>query len=358
MTSSSSEDHKIREWQKDVVRSIADDAPATAREPLPARSNPPPFRSESPPSRAVVVNQIVTNPPVVVTRVRAPEPKPSEEISTKAMIGTVVGATAGAFIAYAMVKGASEDSQPTKIHERVTYRTIEAPAKYDIVQPRPITSIPIEYSHSHHDPLANRNSAVRTIVAPSARAETLATTSHHSRHSDTPGYKVVSSRDGPIVMIDNEANDARSHAPSTRTAIRPPSASHAQPSAPVTEVRIARDVPLPTHSQASRYSRGTSATVKQPSQAPAPLVEEPREKPLPSVAPDDSISQASTGRSKGSGRSKHHRSSHHGRSREGHRSEREYEGRRGSKVGDLVDDVVGALKGTSIKGVERRSVRG
>ena len=356
MASSSSEDSKIREWQKDVVRSIADDAPATVREPLPARSHPPPFRSEPPPSRAVVVNQIVTNSPVIVTRVKAPEPKPSEEISTRAMIGTVVGATAGAFIAYAMVKGASEDSQPTKIRERVTYRTIEAPAEYHTIQSRPTIRIPIEDSRSHHDPLANRSSAVHTIVTPPPRAETLATTAQHSRHSDTRGYKVVSSRDGPIVMIDNEANDPRSHAPSNRTAVLPPTATHAPPSAPVTEVRIARDVPLPTHSQASRYSRGTSATAKPPSKAPAPLVEEPREKPLPSVVPNDSISQVSTRRSKDSGRSKHHRSSHHGRSKEGHRSEREYEGRRGSKVGDIVDDVVGALKGTSIK--ERRSVRG
>ncbi|KAL6721271.1 hypothetical protein ACLMJK_000373 [Lecanora helva] len=368
MVNSSSEDQKIRNWQKDVVRSIADDAPPPAR-----TYHAPPIQSDPPRARPVVVNQIVTNPPpVVVTRMKAQEPKPSEEISTKAMIGTVVGATAGAFIAYAMVKGASEDSQPAKVQERITYRAVEAPAGYNAVQPRPVTRIPIEDSRSHHDPYTTRNSAVHTIAPAPARAETIHTTSQHSKHTDDPSYKIINSREGPIVMVDNEQNDTRSRAPppsrhttvppSHHTTIRQPAVAAPPPSAaPITEVRIAKDVPLPSHSQTSRYTRGTSATVRprSPKQSPP---NESREIPLPSVAPDDSISQVSTRISRDSGRSKrHHHSSHHhhGHGKSERKSEREYEDRRSSrsKVGDMVEEVVGALKGTSLRGSEARTSR-
>ena len=357
MTSNNSEDQKIREWQKDVIRSIGDDNSTTTRNPPPARSTLPPSRLE--PSRPVVVNQIVTNPPVVVTRVRAPEPKPSEEISTQAVIGTVVGATAGAFIAYAMVKGNSESFTPLRAQERITYRTIEAPIEYNS---RPVTRIPIQNGRSIHGSLAHGDSAIRTIGPPLPRAETLISKSEHSRDSASPrmqSYKVVS-QNGPIIMVDNE-QDSRSRASSGRHTIKPQNSIHATPSAPVTEVRLARNVPLPTRSQPSRYSHATSASVQK---ATPPLVE-PRQNPLPSLAPSDSISQVSSRKSRDSGHSKHHHTSYHGgRSKSGRKVEKEYEVSRGGKagskhkVGEMVDDVVNIIKGTSIKGSEHRSSGG
>ena len=357
MDSGESEDQKIREWQKDVVRSIAADDVTTTCDPPQTRAYVRPARPIPPPRNPVVVNQIVTNPPVVVTRVKAPEPKPSDEISTKAIIGTVVGATAGAFIAYAMVKGDSENHRAPRIQERITYRTIEAPID------RPITRIPIQDSRSLHDPFISGNSGVRTIGPPPARAETLISKSEHSQHpshSDVRS-KIASSRDGPIVMIDNEQGSC-SPASSGRKTVRQKESFHLPPSAPITEVRTARDVPLPARSQASRYSRASSATIRDPK---APPIESRNEtRPLSSVAPNDSISQVSTkmSRHSGGGRSKHHHSSHHGgRSKSGHGSEREYRSADGgsrSKVGDMVDDVVSVIKGTSIKGSKRGSMRG
>ena len=363
MASTSSEDQKIREWQKDVIRSIGDDVSTSTRNLFPAPSGLPPPRAETRlEARPVVVNQIVTNPPVVVTRVKAPEPKPSDEISTKAIIGTVVGATAGAFIAYAMVKGDSESSPSPKAQETITYRTIEAPIEY-----RPGTRIPIQDANSTHRSLANGNSTIRTIGPPPARAETLVSKSGRSLNSGGPrgqSYKVVS-RDGPIVMVDNE-QISKSRASSTRYTVKQQNPINANPSAPVTEVRLARDVPLPTRSQNSRYSQATSATTIQ-GQAKAPPRENPAPPPLPlpSLAPSDSISQVSTRKSTGSGHSKHHHSSSHHGGRSGksdHRkSEKEYEVRKASskagskhKMGEMVDDVVNIIKGTSMKESEHR----
>jgi len=355
MINSNSEDRKIRAWQKDVVSSIADDASTTARDPSPTLSNAPP-----PP---LVVNQIVTTSPVVVTRIRAPEPKISDEIKTKAIIGTVVGATAGAFIAYAMVKGDSENHQQPRIRERITYRTIEVPAEYEVGQSRPVTRVPTQYARQRCGSFADGNSGARalTIGPPSPRAKTLIPSSahsHHSARSDPLSYHAASQR-GPIVMIDN---DTRSRASSARNTFRQGDLAHLPPSAPVTEVRLARDVPLPAHSQASRYTRATSATVNDKPHNKTAIIES-REKLLPSVSPHDSISQAGTSISRDSGRSKHRHSSHHGRSKAASRREKDHEGGRvckagskhHSKVGDMVEDVVSMVKGTSINDGEHRS---
>ncbi len=341
-----SEDRKIRAWQKDVVSSIANDVSTMAREPPPALSEPLP----------IVVNQIVTAPRVVVTRVAAPEPKHSDEISTKAIIGTFVGATAGAFIAYAMVKGDSENHQQPRIKERITYRTVEIPAEYEVSQSRPINRIPIQDAHSRYGSFTDGNPGARalTIGPPPPRAETIV----QSAHSTPQSFQAASQR-GPIVMIDN---DTRSRAACGRNTAGQERLAHAPPSAPVTEVRIARDVPLPVQNQASQYSRATSATVKNRVHTKA-LVIESQENLLPSIAPHDSISQVSTRNSRDDTRSKRHHSSHHSRSKTDSRSQKGHGGSGASKagskhhsiVGNMVDDVVSIIKGTSIKDSEHRS---
>ena len=362
---SEAENRKIREWQKDVVRSIADeDSVASHRASRPLSNSPPPryyphtVRPE-PSSHPIVVNQIVTNTPVVVTRVKAPEVKPSDEISTKAMLGTVVGATAGAFIAYAMVKGDSGSQQISQAKEPVTYRRIDAPLEYSVGQPKHTSYLPIQESYPHHGSLVSDRSRVRNIGPPPTKVATHASTTSHSRISSERNTQSrrLPPQDGPIIMIDREKDTPRSYAPSA-----PRQASLSQHSPPVTELRTTRHTPPPpARSQASRYSRASSATVRESPKVPR---EEPREIPLPSVAPYDSISQVSTKRSGTSGKSKHHHSSHHRRSRSAHGSEKEYVSDGGSRtrgkhsVGEMVDDVTRIIRGTSIRGSDRRQRRG
>lgn len=162
------------------------------------------------------------------------------------------------------------------------------------------------------------------------------------------------------MFIDNE-QDSRSRAASARETVREEHLARPPPSAPVTEVILARDVPLPARSRASRYSQASSTTVK--AKAHSKAATESRENIPPSVAPDDSISQVSTRISRDNGRSKKRHSSHHGRSKVGSRSERNYRGERESragskhrsKVGEVMEDVVSMIKGTSIKGSEHRN---
>lgn len=89
-----SEKDRVLAWTKDVAASTADEAPESTTQ----ASHPETRHVKREPPR-VVVNQIVTTPAVVVTRVR-PEPAPKDEISSKAIIGTLLGATAGAAVAY------------------------------------------------------------------------------------------------------------------------------------------------------------------------------------------------------------------------------------------------------------------
>ena len=102
-----SEKDRVLAWTKDVARSMANEAPPpTSQGPHPEaryikREPRPEARYKERESPKVIVNQIVTTPAVIVTRVR-PESRPKDEIRTKAVIGTVLGATAGAVVAYGM----------------------------------------------------------------------------------------------------------------------------------------------------------------------------------------------------------------------------------------------------------------
>ena len=89
-----SEKDRVLEWTKDVARSTATEAlHATPQAPQSQARH----VEREPPK--VIVNQIITTPAVIVTRSRRVS-TPKDEISTKAIIGTVLGATAGAIVAY------------------------------------------------------------------------------------------------------------------------------------------------------------------------------------------------------------------------------------------------------------------
>ncbi len=89
-----SEKDRVLAWTKDVAESTAEEAPYLMSQ---TRTSEARHVETKPPQ--VIVNQIVTTPAVIVTRTR-PHPAPRDEISTKAVIGTVLGATAGAVVAY------------------------------------------------------------------------------------------------------------------------------------------------------------------------------------------------------------------------------------------------------------------
>lgn len=89
-----SENDRVLAWTKDVADSTANEASRSTTQV--SRSKVQHVEREHP---RVVVNQVVATPAVVVTHVR-PESMMKDEISTKAVIGTVLGATAGAIVAY------------------------------------------------------------------------------------------------------------------------------------------------------------------------------------------------------------------------------------------------------------------
>lgn len=281
------EDRRVLAWQRDVAKSTASEASRLEVQPSPAERIP----------AQIIVNQIV-QPTVVVTRTRTEEPKPTDEISTRTIVGTILGATAGAVVAYAMTKGDSESHQPTQIQRKITYRTMEAPAAHDLVRQDVLvrnSSLPIS------------NSVVRTIPMDSSsrsRVNTLPPSSEHSRRSSPT---VVRSADaGPVIQTNNgtrisvvEPQGSRaSHTSSSSRTVRK---ADAPPQAPtVITVKTAKDIPLPASMVSGREREELKIDER-------------------SVHPHDSVSQVSSRRD---GKSKHHGGSKAGSDRDyGHKSE-------------------------------------
>lgn len=284
-----SEKDRVLAWTKDVADSTADKAPRVTSQAPHSEAR----HVEREPPR-VVVNQIVTTPAVVVTRIR-PEPTSKDEISTKAIIGTLLGATAGAVVAYAMTK--STENPRVEQQNRVAYRTTEAPITYELVQAD-------NNSHVREYSQANIKSNYRAIAAPPMprpytddlipRSEQ----SHHSSRSIIRSH-VEDVTSAPTITknsVADSGNSKTSHASSHGKTARQSDLM------PVTEVRSAKDVPLP-------HSRVTSLATEEKAEAKASKS---------SVSPNDSVSQVSTRRSGESGRSKNHgsRNSESGKDRE------------------------------------------
>lgn len=307
----SREDQRVLSWQKEVARSSSGDA----------------THVEKPTSRVMINN--VTTPTAFVSRV-APAAREDGEMSTKALVGTLLGAAAGAAVAYAMTKGEAE-SLRTPPTQTITYQTIEAN------NPRRTQSVA---SSRRSYPPSKSSYAPRTIlreleyrnVSGSAigRSELLETTSSTRR---LPGPTVAAGMLLASTLIDTFVPPseirpfpphpiARSHTDSnigrSQAVFRPSKMSRASSaikvvtqsdhksslrSPAVTEIKLARDVPLPVSGATSQVSR--QPTASQPHDLDMKTE-------LGSVAPSDSVSQAGSRKSRGS-----KRSSHHSRSRTG-----------------------------------------
>lgn len=312
-TAGNTDDPRVSNWQKDVAKSTAGRDLQTTKGPA-----------------KVTVNNIMT-PTMVVTQ-SSPETKPRNEMSSKAIIGTLLGAAAGAAVAYAMTR-AEEESPPKPAEPRIiSYRTIEAPnppvaqsvvesrqpyvesvvshiprtVVQQIEYPEPPASIVSRSAKSHHTASSVRNLGPQRITAPPLPRSTLIDT--FIPPSEVPRYP----RPASLVRshTDSQIRSSASHAPSgisrhSKPPPTPPSSSGASsaahtitpadfipvaPASVVTEVRIARDMPLPESRAASTLlladAHGNGSGVGGGS-----------------VAPSDSISQAGSKKSRVSSRS-------------------------------------------------------
>lgn len=194
----------------------------------------------------------------------------------------------------AMTKSQTE-TYAVEHQKRVAYRTIEAPVTYELLQPDNDT---LEREPSR----VNRNASNHAIAIPGLPhpcTDDLIARSEHSHHASTSiAQKYIESvTNAPNVTKISVADSGKSRA---SHASSPGKTARQSDFIPVTEVRSAKDVPLPP-------SRVTSlATEKR----------EGSKAGKSSVCPKESVSQVSTRRSGGSGRSKHY-GNHNSRKREG-----------------------------------------
>ena len=109
--SRSSEDRSVLAWQRDVANSTAENQEHPSVERSTAR---------------VYVNNLA-KPSVVVTQTipAATTNDRTAENGSKALLGTLLGAAAGAAVAYAMVKAESLDAKQKAVTQTITYRTVE-----------------------------------------------------------------------------------------------------------------------------------------------------------------------------------------------------------------------------------------
>lgn len=347
----------VSSWQQDVARhsagrSIVSNSPQDIAKNSTERTS---EVAKSPPR--ITVNNYTTTPALLVTQ-PAPETKPKHEMSSRAIIGTLLGAAAGAAVAYAMTRAEEEDIKAAE-PRNLTYRAIEAPrsevaqsekgskqaysqtvvsqAPRSVVQqieyPEPPASIAGRSSSSNHSVSGVPTLGPRTLTSPALgpRSALMDNASEASWHP--PGSLVRSHTDSQVKLFSRKAPSNISQHPessaksSTSKTITPSDFKSAKGSV-VTEVRVARDLPLPESRKGSVVTEMRLARdLPLPESRNGSVVTEvrtARDLPLPdsratsvldlgsvagSVTPSDSVSQAGSKKSRPSGRTKRHSSS-------------------------------------------------
>ena len=262
--------------------------------------------SESP---RVTVNNITTAPGVEVYRVKQ-DSRADGEISTKAIISTLLGASAGAAVAYAMAK--SDGEKPSEVEPpRVAYRAIEAPPQRvtEVIYEHPAPSGASSHGIQMNDREAGEakskhsiaGSRVKTVTASEARS--LREGTAQPAGGSHTGRTIAQTSTTKIIASKPEQQSRVSHSPHVKTisdasGIRPMGSSHS------TALRSAKDVPLPPSKVSTNLTPATDPN--------SPLND------LGTVVPEDSISQVSTRRPSTDRGSSKHRRSHH--STTGHES--------------------------------------
>ena len=302
------DDKRVLAWQKDVAKSTVG------------------LGSEVTKNTSRVIINNVTAPTVTVSRSTA-QIKDDGDISAKAIIGTLLGAAAGAAVAYAMTKGDAENLQPP-ITQTITYQTVDAAeaqragSTVSLRKSYPPTSSHVSYktlreidypqalvSGGGQSVLSHRSSQPKYLEGPkTASAHNLASTlietfvspsevrrfpPHAARRSHTDS---IIQRSVAIQDIDAVTQRSRpSRASSTAKTVTLKDFTSIPRSSTGTETaNMARDIPLPISSSASRHLEST--------EVPGSGLRSE----IGSVAPCDSVSQAGSRRS---------RTSRHGHSR-------------------------------------------
>ena len=294
---------RINKWQEEVAYNVEGKANIDRNSNLPKTT----------------VNNITASPAIEVYRIR-PETRGDGEISTKAIIGTILGASAGAAVAYAMARGESEKERKPE-SRRKEYHAVEAPPQRKIetrviyeaphhfcggARDSPITVYDLEESRSKHSSAGSR---IKTVVSSHPRSAFAG--AHRSVDGSHTGRTIVQTNGTKIMSGEPQAGTASGNS-------RPPTShgveiikGHPKPNG--TEIRSARNVPLPP-SRVSTLQR-------------CPTDRDSLADDLTTVVPDDSISQVSTKRSSKQSTSEH---LHH-RKKSGHNSKHGRHSSQGSK---------------------------
>ena len=307
------DDKRVLAWQKDVAKSTvglgSEDTKNTAR---------------------VIINN-VTAPTLTVSRSTA-QIRDDGDMSAKAIIGTLLGAAAGAAVAYAMTKGEAENLQ-SPITQTITYQTVDAaePQRAGSAVSSKKSSYPAASSHvsrktlreidypqalmsgSGQSVLSHRSSQPKYLEGPNAAsAHNLASTlietfvppsevrrflPHAAQRSHTDS---IVQRSVAIQDIDAATQRSRPlRASSTAKTVTLKDFTSVPKSSTGTDAtNLARDIPLPVSIAGSSMSGHLES---------AGASRSGLRSGLGSVAPSDSVSQAGSRRSKTS-RHGHNRS--------------------------------------------------
>ena len=289
-----SDTQRISEWRKDVAYSTNERANSQAN-------------MESP---RIIVNNITTTPPVEVYRVR-PASKGDGESSTKAIIGTILGASAGAVVAYAMARSERERSHDPE-PRRVEYRAIEATpqrlAETRIVYESPHPShkqaqnLPVVMHHMDNSRLTHESPASRIKTMVSSQPDSACADPVRSAVGSHVG-RTITQTNGTKVLTGDLQHPTKSRN-SREKSVREVEDIELRRSPQATEIRSAKNIPLPPSRVSSLISSVTHKEMSTNDYA--------------TVVPDDSISQVSARQSNNHRRhehdnyNRHHSKSEHG----------------------------------------------
>ena len=301
-----SEEHRVLKWQKAVAKSTVESD----------------TKSEKSAAR-IIINNITT--PTRKVSYSQPEPSSSGEMSAKALVGMLLGAAAGAAVAYAMTK-AEEESQKVSASGQVLYQAIEAvrpsiarsatePGGLFVpshTRPRELEYPRSAVSHASrgvqsHTSSSNQRTGPLAIGSPLKLSTLIDTFVPPSEVERVRPHSLARRRTDGVRIFDEvpQPSDPRSRVSTAKT-IKQTNFQQRQPPSVVTEIRTARGVPLPE----SRASSTTSSRAPSLRRLVLDAGHDDTRSILESVSPNDSVSQAGSKRSKESRRSSRRSSRH------------------------------------------------
>lgn len=297
---------RVRSWQKEVAKSTSSQIPRADEE-----------------KQQIAISNITV--PTVTIAQPLSQIKSSSDVGSKALVGTLLGAAAGAAFAYAMTK-----SEGNSGLQAAAYQMIEAsnpslaPSAASLQQPHPPSAVSrasqsapkqLEYgkpatirsvissrassSHKRSEPLAltaqpHASTLIDTFIPPSEIPRY-----HHQSISRSQSDGLVQPKASSRASSHGSRHSKLSYAPSTAQTVMQPDISPSKESSVVTEVKYAKEVPLPqsrTTSTASRHNSDLRRTILTHGNNDA------AGSVLESLTPSDSISQAGSRKSHSSKR--------------------------------------------------------